>query len=196
MASLSGFIKKVLMRQPRGEVAREAVTAHAGARPEQSGKDASIQEVSCDDEANSLLETLPTIDSITATTDVRGFLKPGVPDSLKHAALRRAWVTDPAVRDFVGIAENQWDFSKPEDIPGFGLVDPLWAIGRLVPPASTGAPRENVNAPEPPHEALATSDGPMRRTVPRASDHLTQTSVDKSKGLAEHEPSAGDDIDR
>jgi hypothetical protein len=194
MASLSGYIKKVLMRRPRSKVAGEAVTADAAARPEHSGEDAPIQEASHDNDANSLLETLPTIDSITATTDIRGFLKPGVPDSLKHAALRRAWVTDPAVRDFVGIAENHWDFNKPEDIPGFGLLDPLWAIGRLVPPAS--ALRENVNVQEPPHEPLATSVSPMRRAVPRAIAHLTQSSVDKSEGLAQHEPGTGDDIDR
>jgi hypothetical protein len=29
------------------------------------------------------------------------------------AALRRAWVSDPVIRDFIGIAENQWDFTNP-----------------------------------------------------------------------------------
>jgi hypothetical protein len=195
MASLSGYIKKLFVRPPRAVVAPKAVTADAVAGPEHSGKDASIQEAPRDDQTDSLLDALPTIDSITATTDIRGFLKHGVPDSLKHAALRRAWVADPAIRDFVGIAENQWDFNKPEDIPGFGLLDPLWAIGRLVPPASTVTPRENVNAVEPPHETLATSDSPVRRTVPCAGDHPTQTSVDKPESSAEHEPSTGDDVD-
>ena len=42
-----------------------------------------------------------------------------MPAELTRAALRRAWVSDPAIRDFIGIAENQWDFNDPEAIPGF-----------------------------------------------------------------------------
>ena len=67
--------------------------------------------------------SLPPIESITAGTDIRDFLKPGVPTSLSHAALRRAWTSDPAIRDFIGIAENQWDFTN-DSIPGFGPIDP------------------------------------------------------------------------
>ena len=39
--------------------------------------------------------TLPSIESITATSDIRAFLTPGVPEELTRAALRRVWVTDP-----------------------------------------------------------------------------------------------------
>jgi hypothetical protein len=64
--------------------------------------------------------SLPSIDSITANTDIRIFLQSGVPAELTEAALRRAWVSDPTIRDFIGIAENQWDFTNPTTIPGFG----------------------------------------------------------------------------
>lgn len=63
---------------------------------------------------------LPSIESITAGTDIRAFLQKGVPAALTRAALRRAWSADPAIRDFIGIAENQWDFTDPTTIPGFG----------------------------------------------------------------------------
>ena len=63
---------------------------------------------------------LPSIEAITADTDVRGFLQSHVPAELTRAALRQAWTSDPAIRDFVGIAENQWDFNDPSAIPGFG----------------------------------------------------------------------------
>ena len=66
--------------------------------------------------------SLPPIESITADTDIRCFLRSGVPVELTRSALRRAWTTDPAIRDFVGIAENQWDFNDPAAIPGFGLL--------------------------------------------------------------------------
>jgi hypothetical protein len=64
--------------------------------------------------------TLPPIESIVAGTDIRAFLQKGVPAELTKAALRRAWSTDPAIRDFIEIAENQWDFTDPSSIPGFG----------------------------------------------------------------------------
>jgi hypothetical protein len=66
------------------------------------------------------LTSLPSIDSITAGSDIRIFLQSGVPAKLTEAALWRAWVSDPAIRDFIGIAENQWDFTNPTTIPGFG----------------------------------------------------------------------------
>jgi hypothetical protein len=76
--------------------------------------------------------TLPPIDSITATSDIRAFLAPGVPEELCRAALRRAWLTDPAIRDFVGLAENQWDFTKPDGVPGFGSLTLTPELRRMV----------------------------------------------------------------
>ena len=64
--------------------------------------------------------SLPSIETITGNTDIRGFLQSRVPAELTRAALRRAWASDPAIRDFIGIAENQWDFNDPDSIPGFG----------------------------------------------------------------------------
>ncbi|BAL06840.1 MULTISPECIES: DUF3306 domain-containing protein [Bradyrhizobium] len=67
--------------------------------------------------------SLPSLDSITAATDITAFLRKGVPQELTHAALRRAWSADPAIRDFVGLAENAWDFNDPTAMPGFGPLD-------------------------------------------------------------------------
>jgi hypothetical protein len=64
--------------------------------------------------------SLPSIETITVDTDIRGFLQSRVPAALTRAALRRAWASDPAIRDFIGIAENQWDFNDPTGMPGFG----------------------------------------------------------------------------
>jgi hypothetical protein len=67
--------------------------------------------------------TLPAIESITAATDIRPFLAPGVPPELTRAALRRVWTTDPSIRDFVGLADYAWDFNTPGSMPGFGAVE-------------------------------------------------------------------------
>jgi hypothetical protein len=70
------------------------------------------------------LARLPTIDSIDAGSDLTPFLAPGVPADLARAALRRAWSADPAIRDFIGLSENSWDFAAPGGVPGFGSVTP------------------------------------------------------------------------
>jgi uncharacterized protein DUF3306 len=77
-------------------------------------------------------ESLPPIEAIGAASDVRSFLKPGVPAELTRAALRRAWAADPAIRDFIGIADNQWDFTKPDSVPGFGTLELTPDLERLV----------------------------------------------------------------
>jgi len=69
------------------------------------------------------LSSLPSIDSITSATEIKAFLRQGIPQELTRAALRRAWSADPAIRDFVGLAENAWDFNDPTAMPGFGPLD-------------------------------------------------------------------------
>jgi len=65
---------------------------------------------------------LPPIESIVADSDIRLFLQACVPAELTRAALRSAWTADPAIRDFIGIAESQWNFNDPATIPGFGTL--------------------------------------------------------------------------
>jgi hypothetical protein len=91
-------------RKPEGSKARPAAPA-----------DQSAPAVEAFDPAS-----LPPIESIVASTDIRSFLRAGVPAELARQALRRAWTSDPEIRDFIGIAENQWDFNDPTAIPGFG----------------------------------------------------------------------------
>jgi Protein of unknown function (DUF3306) len=64
--------------------------------------------------------SLPSIEAITVDTDIRASLQSRVPAELTRAALRQTWVSDPVIRDFIGIAENQWDFNDPNAIQGFG----------------------------------------------------------------------------
>jgi len=69
------------------------------------------------------LSDLPAIESIDPATDITAFLRKGIPEELSREALRRAWSTDPAIRDFVGLAENAWDFNDPNAMAGFGPLD-------------------------------------------------------------------------
>jgi len=98
-------------------------------------------------------QPLPPIESLDAGSDITPFLTPGVPAELTRQALRRAWMADPAIRDFTGLSENAWDFTAIDGVPGFGLLSGEDA-GRLLARAlgASGAvdapqPEMNVSAP-------------------------------------------------
>ena len=76
--------------------------------------------------------SLPPIEEIGVGTDIRAFLSPGVPAEIKRAALRRVWVADPSIRDFVGLAENDWDFTKPDSMRGFGELPADFDVEAMV----------------------------------------------------------------
>ena len=75
--------------------------------------------------------SLPAIELIGAGSDIRAFLAAGVPADLTRAALRRVWLSDPAIRDFVGLSENSWDFNAPGAMAGFGPIDKK-EVGQLL----------------------------------------------------------------
>ena len=111
--------------------------------------------------------SLPPIEAIGAGSDIRPFLAAGVPADLTRAALRRAWSADPAIRDFIGLSENSWDFNAPGGVPGFGSLTAEDA--RRLPARVTGEKEASDTAP-PAAERLsedqtsAPASGPDLRT--------------------------------
>jgi hypothetical protein len=77
------------------------------------------------------LASLPPVEEITAETDVTGFLRRGVPADLRRDALRRAWAADPVIRDFVGLADYDWDFNGPGGNQVYGPLDPTLDVARM-----------------------------------------------------------------
>ncbi len=135
--------------------------------------------------------TLPSIESIVAGTDIRAFLQKGVSTALTRAALRRAWSADPAVRDFIGLSENSWDFTAPDSIHGFGPLDP--AEGRSLVAQMFGAPNDTVaghSVPDRnslvqnasvPGESLDTGSHEMRDSAPREPENTSPAQVQDVK---------------
>lgn len=82
---------------------------------------------------------LPKLEDLTASSDFTVFLQKGVPLELQRLALRRAWSLDPAIRDFIEVAENQYDWNAVDGVPGFGPLDPGTDLQRLLAQA-TGQP--------------------------------------------------------
>jgi hypothetical protein len=125
---------------------------------------------------------LPPLDSITAETDIRAYLAPGVPAELTRAALRRAWAADPKIRDFVGLSENAWDFNAPGGVPGFGplqMTDELrrqvtGMVGRALEPERT-----QEAAPQAPKAAVAAT-----AQTPEAAENSTDAVENVCSGVA------------
>ncbi|MGB8893838.1 MAG: DUF3306 domain-containing protein [Pseudolabrys sp.] len=104
------------------------------------------------------VSSLPSIESIDAGTDITAFMQPGVPAALRHAALRRVWSADPAIRNFMGPNENYWDVAGLEGVPGFGDLDPNLDIKRLVSevfgePATEGDKAESASPAQTPERS-------------------------------------------
>jgi hypothetical protein len=127
---------------------------------------------------------LPSIESIGADTDVRGFLQPGVPPELTRAALRRAWSSDPAIRDFVGLVENGWDFNDPNAMHGFGTITPE-EVARLLTQSVTLT--EPPPAPEP-AQVVAIEDKSADESAPPAGEAAAAPAPDQS--VPSEEPAA------
>lgn len=112
--------------------------------------------------------SLPPIESIGAGTDISAFMQTGVPTALRHAALRRAWATDPAIRDFVGLNENFWDAAGPDGIRGFGELDPGLDVKRMV---SELFGETTPDKPEPEQRESATKPAQSGENLETPDDH-------------------------
>ena len=120
--------------------------------------------------------SLPPIDSIAADTDIRCFLAPGVPPELTRAALRRAWAADPRIRDFVGLADYDWDFNAPGSMAGFGSLEMTDELRRMAAQIVGPAPtRDQAAVTRDPVSANTTSDqilgGPGLAAPARSAGH-------------------------
>lgn len=105
------------------EVQREEARTPAPS-PEDAGASApeALEEAELSPEE---IASLPKIEELTPETDISMFLRKGVPEVLKNAALRRMWSLDPAIRDYVGDARDYaYDWNVPGGVPGNGPLLP------------------------------------------------------------------------
>lgn len=69
------------------------------------------------------LAALPRIEDLTEGSDIRPFLRFGVPRQLRNAALRRIWMLTPGIRDYRDPAlDYAWDWNTPGGVPGDGVA--------------------------------------------------------------------------
>jgi hypothetical protein len=74
------------------------------------------------------LTSLPPIESLGADSDYTVFLRPGVPDATRLAALRQLWLTEPSIRNYEALVDYAWDFNAP----GYGKLLPTDDVEKLL----------------------------------------------------------------
>jgi hypothetical protein len=73
------------------------------------------------------LSSLPSLDELTPETDITAFLRKGVPEQLRNAALRKSWALDPAIRNYVNPAlDYAYDWNTPGGVPGSSELGEKW----------------------------------------------------------------------
>jgi hypothetical protein len=69
------------------------------------------------------LAALPPVEEITNPADFSQYLRKGVPQILRNAAMRRMWLLDPAIRDYVDPAlDYAYNWNIPGGVPGNGAL--------------------------------------------------------------------------
>jgi hypothetical protein len=122
------------------------------------------------------IEKLPRIEDLDAGSDFTVFLQEGVPEHLKRLALRRAWALDPAIRDFIEVAENQYDWNAPGGVPGFGALEAGTDVEALVQRATGVSPEPTAVAADsgvPSPERISVSQADAASSEDVASQHAT-----------------------
>lgn len=187
MAGEDGFLtrwsRRKLSEKPEAET-----------RPEPASLPAAVEPGSpAPEEPEFDLSTLPDVESLTAESDVAAFLRKGVPELLRNAALRKVWSADPAIRDYIGPVENGWNFNDPNAIPGFAEFSPgLDAEAMVREIMGEPAPPEPVDpahiAGEPALESVR-RPGPPRASIKLEPAPEFRESCDESLDAVQHQTS-------
>ncbi|MEA2896422.1 MAG: hypothetical protein QOJ84_2037 [Bradyrhizobium sp.] len=117
------------------------------------------------------LASLPKLEDLTETTDITAFLRKGVPESLRNAALRKSWALDPAIRNYVNPAlDYAYDWNTPGGVPGSSEIGAGMDVARLVSQIMGGG--ESVA--EPAVSAAGPGNEPASASVPSPEDSAMQ----------------------
>lgn len=155
---MSGEEDGFLGRWSRRKRAREQSEAVPQPEPLQETPPAPEPALSPDDEpplTDEELAALPRIEDLVEGSDIKAFLRAGVPRALRSAALRRVWMLTPAIRDYKNPAvDYAWDWNTPGGVPGDGCAPSPERAAQMLRdlftprvPAETAEPP--VAAPEP-----------------------------------------------
>ena len=137
-----GFLAR--WSQRKQEAKQPEPAAPAGESVESSGPPAPPSE---DATLEFDLSTLPNLEELTGSTDITAFLRKGVPEHLRNAALQKSWALDPAIRNYVNPAlEYAYDWNAPGGVPGGGELGAGIDVARLVSQIMGEPAAETINS--------------------------------------------------
>jgi hypothetical protein len=126
--------------------------------------------------------TLPPLESLGPDSDYTVFLRKGVPEALRLAALRKAWMSDPFIRDFRSPAiDYGWDFTTPDYSLRAG-DDVAKMLDRIFPPKASAPATAAPPAPA--------SQAPKAIEAPSAASELNLAQKQAEAGLPPPAPKA------
>ena len=144
---------------------------------------------------------LPSLDSIVPGSDLTAFFQKHVPEALRTAALRKLWVTDPEIKNFIEMADYQWDFNNPDSIPGWsssvegvdvkGMLEKVMGIEKPKPDISPHVIPASL--PENPEQPLPEVEAAEQSARDEASEDIRENTKSAIKtGTLACEGSASD----
>lgn len=114
------------------------------------------------------LSSLPKLEDLTETTDITAFLRKGVPEQLRNAALRKSWALDPAIRNYVNPAlDYAYDWNTPGGVPGSGEIGAGVDVARMVSQIMGTAESVAEQAAEPSLATPLPEEGAAQTSEPR-----------------------------
>lgn len=157
-----------------------------------------------DDEVDDdFIASLPSIDDITAHTELAPFMRRGVPLALRNSALRKVWMLNPLIRDHVDPAlDYAWDWNAPGGVPGGGGTLTGDGVAQMVKKLlgdekqaespdddDRQAPSDVVDAGDvPPGDADMVTASPVRQSAAADRDRPAEESADANSAVGDDEP--------
>ena len=111
-----------------------------------------------------LVAELPRLDELVPGQSLTAFMQAWVPADIRSAALRRMWLLDPAIHDYVNPAlDYAYDYNALGGAPGFGPMETSAEMVREV---------NDMFA-----RAVAPEDGEARETIAQGNMSQAETAV-------------------
>lgn len=164
----------VLPPTPPGAVEVDALAGQAATEDFFAG----LEEGELTEEEQAVVADLPPLDSLTKDSDFTPFLQPGVPDIIKHKALRLLWRKDP----FFNIRDGLNDYDEDYNLvaTALGAVQSAWQAG-------SGYAERAEETLEKVEETLGSSEGPQSESRQQA-----EALQDESQAASESERASQD----
>ncbi len=149
------------MTDPQGFLARwsQRKRAQQGRKPEAPPSAAAAAASHAGEDP---LADLPPLETLGKDSDFRPFMRPGVPEELRKAALRKLWGSDPVYANLDGLLEYGDDFAAPFRLAG-AVATAYRVLAGMPAPETEPAAAQRPAPPAPAAMEDASPSSPIER---------------------------------